>query len=79
MSARDLLERFAGIVGATHVMGDVREMAGYATDWRKRYFGAPLAVVRPGSTAEVLVVGPTVCPLFAPAFLSVNAPLPVTE
>ncbi len=28
----------------------------YATDWRKRYFGKPLAVVRPASTAEVAQV-----------------------
>jgi D-lactate dehydrogenase (cytochrome) len=53
MSGRDLLERFAGIVGAAHVVADARDIAAYATDWRKRYFGAPLAVVRPGSTAEV--------------------------
>ncbi len=53
MSGRDLLERFAGVVGAQHVVADAREMAAYATDWRKRYVGMPLAVVRPGSTAEV--------------------------
>ena len=53
MSGRDLLERFAGVVGAQHVVADAREMAAYATDWRKRYVGMPLAVVRPGSTTEV--------------------------
>ena len=31
-------------------------MAPYATDWRKRYFGKPLAVVKPASTAEVAAV-----------------------
>jgi len=56
MSGRDLLERFAGIVGAAHVVADAREAGAYATDWRKRYVGAPLAVVRPASTAEVAAI-----------------------
>lgn len=48
----DLLQELAGIVGAEHVLtGD--DTARYATDWMRHYHGAPLAVVRPASTAEV--------------------------
>ncbi|WEN15831.1 FAD-binding oxidoreductase [Rhodanobacter sp. AS-Z3] len=40
-----------GIVGEQHVLtGDAA--APYLSDWRGRYIGAALAVVRPGSTAE---------------------------
>ena len=44
-----------GIVGAAHVLrgGD---LSAYELDWRKRYHGRALAVVRPGSTAEVAAV-----------------------
>ncbi len=56
MGGKDLLARFTTIVGERHVLADARDMAAYATDWRKRYFGAPLAVVRPGTTAEVAAV-----------------------
>jgi FAD/FMN-containing dehydrogenase len=51
-----LLARLSAIVGAAHVVADAREMAAYATDWRKRYVGAPLAVVRPASTDEVAAI-----------------------
>ncbi|MSQ70855.1 MAG: FAD-binding oxidoreductase [Betaproteobacteria bacterium] len=44
------------VVGSTGVVLGEDEMRGYATDWRKRYFGRPLAVVRPKSTAEVSAV-----------------------
>ncbi len=48
----DLLQELAGIVGAEHMLtGD--DTARYATDWMRHYHGAPLAVVRPASTAEV--------------------------
>ncbi len=50
-----LLEALAAAVGATHVLthGD---LAGWEQDWRKRYRGKALAVVRPGTTAEVAAV-----------------------
>ena len=51
-----LLETLRHIVGDTQVLvpqtpGD--DLAAYTHDWRKRWKGRPLAVVRPGSTAEV--------------------------
>ncbi len=53
MTATQLAARFASIVGAPNVLTDPRELAAYATDWRRRYVGMPLAVTKPGSTAEV--------------------------
>ncbi len=46
------LDDLLGIVGAANVLtGD--DTVSYCTDWRDRYHGRALAVVRPGSTAEV--------------------------
>ena len=54
-----LLDTLRHIVGPTQVLvpeesGD--GLAAYTHDWRKRWKGRPLAVVRPGSTAEVAAV-----------------------
>jgi FAD/FMN-containing dehydrogenase len=43
------------IVGAGNVLVD-GDLSAYEIDWRKRYRGQALAVVRPGSTAEVAAV-----------------------
>ena len=51
-----LIEQLQAIVGNAAVITDPQEVAPYATDWRKRYFGKPLAVVKPASTAEVAAV-----------------------
>ena len=51
-----LIEQLQAIVGKAAVITDPQEAAPYATDWRKRYFGKPLAVVKPASTAEVASV-----------------------
>ena len=51
-----LTEQFAAIVGAQAVIIDPQEAAPYSNDWRKRYFGEPLAVVKPASTVEVAAV-----------------------
>lgn len=48
-----LLDEFAAIVGAAHVLVDAGEAAPHLTDWRGRYTGNALCVVRPGSTEEV--------------------------
>ncbi len=48
-----LIDEIRAIVGAAGLVTAPEEIAPYATDWRKRYLGRPLAVVRPGSTAEV--------------------------
>ena len=49
----NLLERAAAIVGAGNVLSSSEDVQPFVNDWRKRYRGRPLAVVRPGSTAEV--------------------------
>jgi FAD/FMN-containing dehydrogenase len=51
-----LVSALAAIAGAPHVLTSPADVEPYATDWRKRYFGRPLAVVRPGSTAEAAAV-----------------------
>jgi FAD/FMN-containing dehydrogenase len=51
-----LLERIRGVVGPAGLTTAAGEVASYATDWRKRYTGVPLAVVKPGTTAEVAQV-----------------------
>lgn len=57
------------IVGASHVITDADASIGYLTDWTGRYTGNAFAVVRPGSTAEVVDVvkvcaarGISICP-----------------
>ena len=52
----DLVEPLKAIVGKAAVITDAQEMEAYATDQRKRYFGKPLAVVKPASTQEVAAV-----------------------
>src|SRR3989454_2486670 len=49
---RSLLDGIRIIVGPAGLITSPDEFAPYATDWRKRYVGKPLAVVRPASTAE---------------------------
>ena len=47
-----LLEQLRAVVGAGHVLTAAAEMTPYCQDWRGRYAGQPLCVVRPGSRAE---------------------------
>lgn len=49
----DFLSQLAAIVGPAHVLSNPADTAPYATDWRRRYHGAPLAVALPGTTSEV--------------------------
>jgi FAD/FMN-containing dehydrogenase len=48
-----LIEQLASIVGTTHVLTDTADTSTFVADWRGRYQGAALCVVRPGNTAEV--------------------------
>jgi FAD/FMN-containing dehydrogenase len=48
-----LLDRLAAAVGSRHVLTDVDLRASYQIDWTRRFAGSAVAVVRPGSTAEV--------------------------
>ncbi|MGH8681492.1 MAG: FAD-binding oxidoreductase, partial [Burkholderiales bacterium] len=56
MDPAPLLARLSAIVGPAHVLTAPGATQPYATDWRKRYVGKPLAVVRPATTAEVAAV-----------------------
>jgi FAD/FMN-containing dehydrogenase len=47
-----LIEDLGVAIGPTQVLTGA-DMARYARDWMGRYAGSPVAVVRPGSTAEV--------------------------
>ena len=51
-----LLARLTAAVGARHVLTDDTDTAPWLTDWRGRFRGRALAVVRPASTAEVAAV-----------------------
>jgi FAD/FMN-containing dehydrogenase len=50
-----LLEALVAVLGDSQVL-TVGDLSGYELDWRKRWRGKALAVVRPGSTAEVAAV-----------------------
>jgi FAD/FMN-containing dehydrogenase len=50
-----LLQALAAAVGQAHVLTGA-DAAPYLTDWRRRYVGAALAVVRPANAAEVAAV-----------------------
>jgi FAD/FMN-containing dehydrogenase len=44
------------VVGPPHVLTEPRDVAPYVNDWRGRYSGPALAVVRPGDTPQVAEV-----------------------
>jgi FAD/FMN-containing dehydrogenase len=48
--------RLKGIVGDANVLSADVDVAPYLTDWRDRFHGAALAVVRPATTAQVAAV-----------------------
>ncbi|MBI5257340.1 MAG: FAD-binding oxidoreductase [Burkholderiales bacterium] len=55
MNAAALLEALRAALGAGQVLHE-GDLTAYELDWRKRWRGKALAVVRPGSTAEVAEV-----------------------
>ncbi|MDP1648422.1 MAG: FAD-binding oxidoreductase [Rubrivivax sp.] len=55
MAASNLLETLRGAVGAANVLSE-GDLSAWELDWRRRWRGRALAVVRPGSTAEVAAV-----------------------
>jgi len=55
VATADLLEALRGTVGAAHVLTS-GDLTAWELDWRRRWHGRALAVVRPGSTAEVAAV-----------------------
>jgi D-lactate dehydrogenase (cytochrome) len=52
----DFLQECRAAVGAAHVLTEDNDTAGFLTDWRRRFTGRALAVVRPASTEEVATV-----------------------
>ncbi len=52
-SSLQFLECCRSSIGAHFVITDPDELLSYLTDWRGRFTGAALAVLKPGSTAEV--------------------------
>ena len=50
---QDVLAGLADIAGANHVIDFGGDQEPYVVDWRGRYRGRAVAVVKPGSTAEV--------------------------
>ncbi|RJG00741.1 FAD-binding oxidoreductase [Noviherbaspirillum sedimenti] len=50
------LEGCRAAVGAAHVLTAAADMAGHLTDHRRRHTGAALAVIQPGSSAEVAAI-----------------------
>ncbi|MEP9375707.1 FAD-binding oxidoreductase [Aquabacter sp. CN5-332] len=53
MSPADVISGLGAIVGPRYVTGPGADMEPFVVDWRGRYRGEALAVVKPGSTAEV--------------------------
>ncbi|MFN6962005.1 MAG: FAD-binding oxidoreductase [Rhodocyclaceae bacterium] len=51
-----LIDTLRALLGSAHVLTEADTIAPYCTDWRGRYHGQPLAVVRPGDTDEVAAV-----------------------
>ncbi len=49
----EFLEQCRSAIGAQYVIAEPTDMAGYLTDWRRRFTGKALAVLKPGSTDEV--------------------------
>jgi FAD/FMN-containing dehydrogenase len=52
----DFLDLCRATVGSAQVLTDESQLGGYLTDWRQRFTGKALAVVRPGSTEEVAAI-----------------------
>jgi FAD/FMN-containing dehydrogenase len=55
-SPEGILAGLAGIVGDNHVIDAAGDQEPFVVDWRGRYRGRAVAVVRPGSTDEVAAV-----------------------
>ncbi|TRZ68549.1 MAG: FAD-binding oxidoreductase [Rhodocyclaceae bacterium] len=51
-----LIEALVAIVGKAQVLTDAADTASFLTDWRGRYHGQAICVVRPGSSAEAAQV-----------------------
>ena len=52
----NFLEQCRTVVGAAFVLTDGADTAAHLTDWRRRYTGTALAVIKPASTDEVAAI-----------------------
>jgi D-lactate dehydrogenase (cytochrome) len=52
----EFLDQCRHAIGAAHVLTEPADTAGYLTDWRRRFTGRALAVVKPASTEEVAAI-----------------------
>jgi FAD/FMN-containing dehydrogenase len=52
----DFLDQCRTLIGASYVFTDSADTASYLTDWRRRFTGKALAVVKPATTDEVAAV-----------------------
>ncbi|MES2538426.1 MAG: FAD-binding oxidoreductase [Pseudomonadota bacterium] len=52
----NFLELCRAAIGASHVLTSASDTSAYLTDWRRRFTGKALAVVRPGSADEVAAI-----------------------
>jgi FAD/FMN-containing dehydrogenase len=50
------IENCCTAIGAAYVITDSADMVSYLTDWRQRFTGKALAIVKPGSTEEVAAI-----------------------
>jgi FAD/FMN-containing dehydrogenase len=56
VTEHSLIDELAAVAGAGHVLTDPDLLAGYTTDWTRRYRGDALCVVRPGTAGQVAAV-----------------------
>ena len=49
----NFLDQCRNAIGPAHVLTDEKDMASYLTDWRQRFTGKALAVVKPAGADEV--------------------------
>lgn len=52
----NFLDQCRNAIGSAHVLTDEKDIAGYLTDWRQRFTGKALAVVKPAGTEEVAAI-----------------------
>jgi D-lactate dehydrogenase (cytochrome) len=52
----DFLNQSRQLIGTAHVLTEPGDTAAFLTDWRRRFSGKALAVLKPGSTDEVAAV-----------------------
>lgn len=52
----DFLDQCRQLIGSSYVITDSNEMASYLTDYRQRYIGAAVAILKPATTEEIAAI-----------------------